>query len=103
MAVPKSMIIRERKGPFHKANLFSYFSIVAIMLLLSILPFISHLLKIMAKARKTILVMLVGLVEAFGETYIISGVISFGMIILLAPVMMMTVTFLRSDGNWMVL
>jgi branched-chain amino acid transport system permease protein len=46
-----------------------------------------------------LLVMLVGLVEAFGETYIISGVITLGEFILLAPVIMLTYTSLRNASN----
>ena len=46
-----------------------------------------------------LLVMLVGLVESFGDTYIISGMITLGEIILLAPVIMLTYTALRSAAN----
>jgi len=46
-----------------------------------------------------LLVMLVGLVEAFGDTYIISGVISLGDLILLAPVIGLTYTTLRNASQ----
>jgi branched-chain amino acid transport system permease protein len=47
-----------------------------------------------------ILVMLVGLVEAFGDTYIISGLITLGDIILLAPIIVLTYPTLRSGSNF---
>ena len=46
-----------------------------------------------------ILVMLVGLVESFGKTDIISGMISLGDIILLIPVIMLTYTTLSSSSK----
>jgi branched-chain amino acid transport system permease protein len=46
-----------------------------------------------------LLVMLVGLVEAFGETYIIFGVISLGEFILLASIIMFTYTTLQGASN----
>jgi branched-chain amino acid transport system permease protein len=46
-----------------------------------------------------LLVMLVGLVESFGETYIISGLVTLGDLILLTPVIMLTFMSLRSTPN----
>jgi branched-chain amino acid transport system permease protein len=46
-----------------------------------------------------LMVMLVGLVEAFGETYVISGLITFGNIILLIPIILLTYTTLNSLSN----
>ncbi len=46
-----------------------------------------------------LLVMLVGLVESFGETYIISGLITLGDIILLTPVVLMTFMSLRNSSK----
>ena len=43
--------------------------------------------------------MLVGLVEAFGDTYIISGVITLGEFIILAPIIMLTYTSLQSAST----
>jgi branched-chain amino acid transport system permease protein len=46
-----------------------------------------------------LLVALVGLVEAFGDTYVIIGVISFGIVILFTPIVMLTYMFLRGSSN----
>ncbi|NJD60895.1 MAG: leucine/isoleucine/valine transporter permease subunit, partial [Anaerolineae bacterium] len=46
-----------------------------------------------------LLVALVGLVEAFGDTYVIIGVISFGIVILFTPMVMLTYMFLRGSSN----
>jgi branched-chain amino acid transport system permease protein len=46
-----------------------------------------------------ILVMLVGLVEAFGDTYIVSGWISLGDIILFAPIILLTYSFLSNAST----
>jgi branched-chain amino acid transport system permease protein len=46
-----------------------------------------------------LLVMLVGLVEAFGDNYVISGIISLGDIILLIPIVLLTYTILRGSTN----
>jgi branched-chain amino acid transport system permease protein len=47
-----------------------------------------------------LLVMLVGLVEAFGDAYIISGLISLGDIILLIPVIILTYTSMSSSSKF---
>src|SRR4030042_6279295 len=47
-----------------------------------------------------LLVMLVGLVESFGDTYIISGLITLGDIILMTPVILLTYMTLRSSSNF---
>jgi hypothetical protein len=44
-----------------------------------------------------LLVMLVGLVEAFGDTDVISGMVTLGDIILLIPIIMLTYTSLRGS------
>ncbi len=46
-----------------------------------------------------LMVMLVGLVEAFGDNYVISGLITLGNIILLIPVILLTYTTLNSSSN----
>jgi branched-chain amino acid transport system permease protein len=46
-----------------------------------------------------LLVMLVGLVEAFGDTYIISGIITLGEFIILVPIIGLTYTSLQSASN----
>lgn len=46
-----------------------------------------------------IMVMLVGMVESFSKTYIISGVLTLGDIILLAPVVILTFSILRNATN----
>jgi branched-chain amino acid transport system permease protein len=46
-----------------------------------------------------LLVMLVGLVEAFGDAYIIIGVITLGDVILLTPVIMLTYMALRNSSS----
>jgi branched-chain amino acid transport system permease protein len=47
-----------------------------------------------------LLVMLVGLVESFGKTYIISGFVTLGDIILMAPVIALTFSTLRSAQDY---
>ena len=47
----------------------------------------------------SLMVILVGMVESFSKTYIISGVITLGDIMLLAPVFILTYTTLRSEPN----
>jgi len=47
-----------------------------------------------------ILVMLVGLVEAFGDAYVISGMVSLGDIILLIPVIILTFTTMSSSSKF---
>lgn len=47
----------------------------------------------------SLMVILVGMVESFSKTYIISGVITLGDIMLLAPVFILTYTTLRSEHN----
>lgn len=46
-----------------------------------------------------LLVMLVGLVESFGDNYVISGLITLGDIILLTPIIILTYSTLRSSTN----
>src|SRR4030066_1042451 len=47
-----------------------------------------------------LLVMLVGLVEAFGDAYIISGMVSLGGIVLLIPVIILTYTSMSSSSKF---
>ena len=47
-----------------------------------------------------LLVMLVGLVESFGDTYVISGIVTLGEIILLIPVIILTYTTMSSSSKF---